>query len=224
MPYQLDTSIRPEPLRQSGSVPAAFQRSNPDDPEWPIPAWSCQFFSLNAVPPSRTKHQSSKRDKKTWDISPFPATTPRKSRQDFGTPSLALDHIVLQDKSTSSDEKEALLEEREKQKSYVMSLTIYASKKRIHKLAHVRNTVRKRIRAAIRLIVQGGLAPSTTSTFKRRIKGPAHYLLPGHRYTVQTSLELYRLPMDQLVLLMTQALRQIFVSYFLAALESCSIS
>lgn len=158
------------------------------------------------------KAKSKDQKKNDWNTSPFPTTIPRKTRQDFGTPSLALDHLILEDKRISSDEKKALREENARQKSYVMSLTIYVSKKKIHKLAHVRNTIRKRIRAAIRLVVQGGIEPTGEGALKRAVTGPAHHLLPGHRYMVQTSLEVYRMPMDQLVPLMAQALREIYVS------------
>lgn len=93
-----------------------------------------------------------------------------------------------------------------------MSLTIRVSKKKINKLASVRNKIRKRLTAAIRLVVQSGISPDLVHSFQRKaVTGPAHHLLPGHKYTMQTSLELYRMPMDQLVPLVAEALRKIYV-------------
>lgn len=93
-----------------------------------------------------------------------------------------------------------------------MSLTIIVSKNKIHKLAHVRNKIRKRIRAAVRLVVQSGILPSGRNSFSQApVTGPAHHLLPGHRYMMQTSLELYRMPMDKLVPLIKDAFRAVYV-------------
>jgi hypothetical protein len=98
-------------------------------------------------------------------------------------------------------------------KHYTMYLTIIVSKKKIHKLAFVRNKIRKKVRAAIRLVVQDGLRPlqGKDSSIEMTGKmGPAHYLLPGHRYTMQTSLEIYRMPLVEILGLVSDGLRRIY--------------
>lgn len=174
-------------------------------------AWSCPIFSVLAVPPYRKSATSSGRRARVYP-SPFPVTIPRKSRADFGEPSQALDNIIFQDETIPKAEKAALRKESSKQHPYTMSLTIIVSKNKIHKLAHVRNKIRKRIRAAVRLVVQSGILPSGRNSFSQApVTGPAHHLLPGHRYMMQTSLELYRMPMDKLVPLIKDAFRAVYV-------------
>ena len=202
-------NLIPEGLRANRPGCPAVQHTNPWNPEWPATVWSCPYFSIKATPPKRATSTRVPRSVK----SPFPKTIPRKSRRDFGEPALALDHIVLQDPSISSKDKAIVRSEAKRHKAYTMSLTIFVGKKKIHKLATVRAQIRKRIRAAIRLFVQGGLSTTTGYTFtQKKVTGPAHHLLPGHYYTMQTSLELYRMPMERLFALISEGLTKIYVS------------
>ncbi|KAK9898119.1 hypothetical protein P389DRAFT_210460 [Cystobasidium minutum MCA 4210] len=200
-------NIYPEPLRLKGSSPSAVHVSNPWNPEWPATAWSCLYFSIKATPPRRAA--SRKRSQNV--ASPFPRTVPPKSRADFGEPALAFDHIVLQDSAIPFKEKAIVRAEAKRHKSYAMSLTIIVGKKKIHKLSTVRAQIRKRVRAAVRLFVQAGMTSDEKGNADcKDIRGPAHHLLPGHYYTMATSLDLYRMPMDKLLPLISEGLTKIY--------------
>lgn len=202
-------NIKPEPLRASRPGSPAVQHSNPWNPDWPTTVWSCAYFSIKATPPKRANSTRVLQNTR----SPFPKAIPPKSRRDFGEPALALDHIVLRDPDVSVTDKRIVRAEARRHKSYTMSLTIYVGKKKIHKLATIRAQIRQRVRAAIRLFVQSGISSTSENNFVRNpVTGNAHHLLPGHFYTMQTSLELYRMPMEQLIPLLSEGLTKIYVS------------
>lgn len=205
----MDFGVAPDALVSRGT--SIKQRSNPFNPDWPLSAWSCPYFSLKACPP---KHYSDIKHTKGKAASPFNIDTPRKTRRDFGDPAHALDYLLREDEHTPAEDKSVSTREDTIQKPYTMSLTIFVGKKRVHKLAHIRNAIRKRLRLAVRHVVQDGIVLVRGNIFTRNASSaPAHHLLPRHRYLMQTSLELYRMPMEQLVPLVGEALRETYVSH-----------
>lgn len=145
----------------------------------------------------------------------------------------------VQDGSTTSlpyDIKKRLLKRKWK-KPDIVDLTVLVSKKKVHKLATVRNKIKLRIKDAVRLVLQRGLdigsirrggggggggdlikVPSNatatvadedegahptseefTIELDRNQIGVSRWIAPNHFYIVQPTLEIYRMPSEDLI-------------------------
>ncbi|TNY23968.1 small nuclear ribonucleo protein polypeptide A [Rhodotorula diobovata] len=107
-------------------------------------------------------------------------------------------------------------------KPYTLDLTLFASKKRVHKSAVVRERCKRRVREAVRLVVARGArgcaaAPTAAAAGEGletreedlRETGPRKWLVPGHHYILSLTLEVYRAPLPLLVDHLRTALRSI---------------
>lgn len=240
-------------LNSSGPAPAARRR---EGATWSSPdslSWSCEYFGIRVTPPPLPGLQQLQRG----SPSPFPKTVERvSSKRDFVAPPPAvvnrllggcrLDRRERQEAhggaadtdvamgDTAGDRPEHLKTSR----PYTMDLTIVVSKKRINKLATVRNTIRKRIRACIRLAVQHGVfcevgkQPQVASKkqgkaspareeedvrlfMDEREAGTHKWLLPGHIYVIHPTLEVFQLPLPLLHQRVCQGLKAVRVSHTL---------
>lgn len=132
-----------------------------------------------------------------------------------------------------ADAAEDMPEHLKPARPYTMDLTIVVSKKRINKLATVRNTIRKRMRACIRLAVQHGVfceggkraqvgAPQKGKAsaareeeedvrlfMDEREAGTHKWLLPGHIYVMHPTLEVFQLPLPLLHQRVCQGLKAV---------------
>ena len=240
-------------LNSSGPAPTARRR---DGPSWSSPdslSWSCEYFGIRVTPPPLPGLQRPQRG----SPSPFPKTIERvSSKRDFGTPPPAVARRLLgggrldrrgkqgapdgaADTGTGiGDIAKNGPESLKPSRPYTMDLTIVVSKKRINKLATVRNTIRKRIRACIRLAVQHGVfceggkrpqvgakRPGKTPVAREeedvrlfmdeREAGTHKWLLPGHIYVMHPTLEVFQLPLPLLHQRVCQGLKAVRVSHTL---------
>lgn len=178
-------------------------------------AWSCEYFAIRVIPPppSTPDREGVKRVLKT-SKSPFPNAVPRLSTADHASPSAipavfkALDGY--DGAAITADERKRLQDH-----SYTMDLTFVVSKKSVHKLAVVRSQIRKRFTAAVRLAVQQGVSAGADGVYLQDLadRGPHHWLLPGHRYVVHTTLECLRLPLPDLLQRVRLGLKATRVSF-----------
>lgn len=187
-----------------------FMSAKPGHPQSIV--WKCEAFSIRVLPPPSARYQqeaAATKEAQNGDYmkagSPFPVAKPRMSKNDFGTPPVDL--------STQDDGMEGERPQR-KQAVYKMDLTVVATKKKIHKDAVHRNAVRKRIRAAVRMVVQHGL---TCNIMRRAVvnegdAGPRHFLLPGHAYVFHTSTEVLTMPWHTMIASVRTGLLEVRVS------------
>ncbi|KAL8276642.1 hypothetical protein RQP46_010991 [Phenoliferia psychrophenolica] len=88
-------------------------------------------------------------------------------------------------------------------KPFTMDLTILVGKKNVHKSAVIRDTCKRRLREAIRLVVLRGAAQTPDGddvAFDSAREGPRKWLVPGLRYVAAIpNLEIYRHPLPALV-------------------------
>ncbi|GAA5931949.1 hypothetical protein JCM3775_004195 [Rhodotorula graminis] len=105
-------------------------------------------------------------------------------------------------------------------KPYTLDLTLFASKKRVHKSAVVRERCKRRVREAIRLVVVRGARAASEGDEGQAVgeglvrreedvreTGPRKWLVPGHHYIMSLTLEVYRAPLPVLVEQLRTALR-----------------
>ncbi|GAA5902934.1 hypothetical protein JCM8208_006515 [Rhodotorula glutinis] len=105
-------------------------------------------------------------------------------------------------------------------KPYTLDLTLFASKKRVHKSAVVRERCKQRVREAVRLVVVRGARAAREGEEREadgeglvrreedvRETGPRKWLVPGHHYIMSITLEVYRAPLSVLVEQLRTALR-----------------
>ncbi|GAA5894920.1 uncharacterized protein JCM6883_002254 [Sporobolomyces salmoneus] len=102
-----------------------------------------------------------------------------------------------------------------RKKPYTMDLTIFCSKKKVHKSAVIRERCKRRLREAVRLVVTRGAHSGKTEGENHielkeedvRQLGPRKWLMPGYHYIANVTLEIYRAPLEQLVEEMSKALK-----------------
>ncbi|GAA5979154.1 hypothetical protein JCM10908_002821 [Rhodotorula pacifica] len=114
-------------------------------------------------------------------------------------------------------------------KPYTVDLTIFASKKKVHKNAVVRERCKRRCREAIRLVVvRNAKVPAATGDKEElvlreedlRETGPRKWLLPGYHYIMNITLETYRGPLPELVTSVREALKTLKVKAEAVALAA----
>ncbi|GAA5929019.1 hypothetical protein JCM10213_004969 [Rhodosporidiobolus nylandii] len=105
---------------------------------------------------------------------------------------------------------------KHRHKPYTLSLTLFVSKKKVHKSAVVRERCKRRVREAVRLVVARGARAEEEQEGEgeggKRVRlrerkdggewetGPGRWLLPGYHYILSlSSLEAYRMPLPDLV-------------------------
>lgn len=188
-----------------------FMPARPGHPQSIV--WKCEAFSIRALPPPSVQYQqqiAAKNEAQNTDYakagSPFPVAKPRVSKNDYGIPPVDL--------SRQDDGMENKWPEK-KQLVYKMDLTVVATKKKIHKDAVHRNAVRKRIRAAVRMVVQHGLDYSIIrrAVVQEGDAGPRRFLLPGHAYVFHTSTEVLTMPWHTMIASVRTGLLEVRVSH-----------
>ncbi|GAA5835380.1 hypothetical protein JCM5353_001761 [Sporobolomyces roseus] len=172
-----------------------------------FPSTSLQFthsnpiFSLRCFPsPNSRPTNLPPRPPRPKTLLPFPPpsliSTTSPSSQPFLTPSELRDRTVKLKYS---------------KKPYTMDLTIFCSKKKVHKSAVIRERCKRRLREAVRLVVTRGAANKGgevgLSEEDVRKLGPRKWLLPGFHYIANVTLEIYRVPLETLVEEMRKALK-----------------
>ncbi|GAA6062303.1 hypothetical protein JCM10212_004391 [Sporobolomyces blumeae] len=126
--------------------------------------------------------------------------------------------------STLAELRTETVKRNERKKTYVMDLTVFASKKKVSKLAVVRERSKRRFREAVRLVVARGAQVDRTTgrngkddgTGQLRLReddvrkiGPRRYLLPGFHYVASIGLEMYRAPLQDVVEQLDKALKSL---------------
>lgn len=87
---------------------------------------------------------------------------------------------------------------------YTMSLTVMAGKKAVHKSAVIRERCKRRMREAIRMVIMRGARAGRPGgadalLFDVDEEGAKYWLIPGHTYIINITLELYLHPFPSLV-------------------------
>ncbi|POY73507.1 hypothetical protein BMF94_3444 [Rhodotorula taiwanensis] len=205
---------------------------------------SNKFFTLRCFP-------SQPRDPANERTDP-PAPSPKKS---FETPPPSL--VGTTDPSpfasspflsTPQALRSRLAATARSRKPYTVDLTIFASKKKVHKLATVRERCKRRCREAVRLVIvrnasagadnagqksKGRVRKGESAAKKEkktegltlredeiRYVGPRKWLMPGYHYLMNITLETYRSPLPELVAATRAALKTLKTKAEAAALEA----
>ncbi|GAA5844900.1 hypothetical protein JCM9279_000037 [Rhodotorula babjevae] len=192
------------------------------------------YFSLRcfpSIPRSATKPLFGERQRpqaKTESVHPvgflrgrtawLPSSPPSSSASD-DSPSSTTDPFLAPSALRASLARAA---RSTRAKPYTLDLTLFASKKRVHKSAVVRERCKRRVREAIRLVVvrgaraarEGEEAEADGEGLVRREEdvretGPRKWLVPGHHYIMSITLEVYRAPLPVLVEQLRTALRSL---------------
>ncbi|GAA5960363.1 hypothetical protein JCM3765_007486 [Sporobolomyces pararoseus] len=167
---------------------------------------STPLFTIRCYPSPKSRPSSlPPRPPSSKSLLPFPPptliSTTQPSEQDpFLSPTQVRDRTV------------AL---KYRKKPYTLDLTIFCSKKKVHKSAVIRDRCKRRLREAIRLVVTRG-AKQSKGRGERvvelkeddvRLLGPRNWLMPGYHYVANVALEIYRAPLELLVDEVGKALR-----------------
>ncbi|GAA5924280.1 ribonuclease P protein component [Sporobolomyces koalae] len=204
-------SLSPSPYRLAfRSLPYAAP------PHAAFPTTRFQFthqtphFSLRCFPsPRYGLPQLPRRPPTRAELSPFPA--PALNRTATSTHDLDAGRIM-----TLEAMHQGMIDHKQDTKPYTMDLTVFCSKKKVHKSAVIRERCKRRLRQVVRLVVTRGIQPELEGKgfdeeLDVRKSGPRHWLMPGYHYIANVSLEVYRAPLADLVQDMTQALRALKV-------------
>ncbi|KAM0751754.1 hypothetical protein T439DRAFT_379848 [Meredithblackwellia eburnea MCA 4105] len=179
--------------------------------------YNCQLFTLKASPPLKTSNASTPRTNKLSYISPHPPPS--------------YDSLV------ANDDPDKLRRIAQLHKPYSLQLTMLVGKKKVHKLATVREHIKRRFREAVRLVVVRGATGEKvtgvngTDTGEKELvlekegelwkHGPRRWLLPGYSYVVIIpNLEIYRHPLPLLVEEVRKALIHVKKDALKKAMES----
>ena len=140
---------------------------------------------------------------------PFPLYRSNLRQADHAEPSHALEDRYRRE---NADEKTVKTFSKTRQGTYQMNLTIRATKRQVNRLANVRHRVAQRLRHATRLVAQYGIQfDEDKQAFIAGPAGPPIWLLPGHTYVMNSTLEILRMPYAKLVNEMGRGLREIKV-------------
>lgn len=122
--------------------------------------------------------------------SPRKSTNPPRLHEESkalkGTPPPALWHVTHPSGEVLPPEavRKRLIRSKDDKKAWTMELTILVSKKRVNKLAVVRNRCARRLREAIRLVVaRGAYVKDGEIAFDQAEEGPRNWLIPGATVT-----------------------------------------
>ncbi|GAA5881948.1 hypothetical protein JCM3774_002083 [Rhodotorula dairenensis] len=190
---------------------------------------SNRYFTLRCFPSqSRTSPNSIANAN-----APAPAPSPKRSHPTpppslIGTtdPDLDLSSPFLR---TPEDRRRRLAQVAKGRKPYTVDLTLFASKKKVHKSAVIRERCKRRCREAIRLVVVRNASSSTDGNDEGalllqeddlRELGPRKWLLPGYHYIMNITLETYRGPLPDLVAHLRAALKTVKTKAEAAALAA----
>ncbi|GAA5973482.1 hypothetical protein JCM8115_004464 [Rhodotorula mucilaginosa] len=132
--------------------------------------------------------------------------------------------------SSPSERRQRSAQSARTRKPYTVDLTLFASKKKVHKSAVVRERCKRRCREAIRLVVVRNAASSARTGQEEgglvlqeenvRETGPRKWLLPGYHYIMNITLETYRGPLPDLVANLREALKTLKTKAEAAALAA----
>ncbi|GJN87851.1 hypothetical protein Rhopal_000806-T1 [Rhodotorula paludigena] len=165
------------------------------------------YFSLRCFPSiPRSSPSASSPPPPSRPASPLRAGSPTPTPFLAGRTALSPSHPTGFLSPSSSELQAALHRAAHARKPYTLDLSVFASKKRVHKSAVVRERCKRRVREAVRIVVvrgargdegeEGGIALEEGDV---RGTGPRKWLVPGHHYIMSISLEVYRCPLPVLV-------------------------
>lgn len=189
--------IQAQPQAYFVKAPRRFQTD--------LPAWSCEYFSLRVHKPSSLKSANLKK--------PLSFPQPRTPSAEHLTPPRTLERRMIRSGLLPPETvTEVTASLPQKSKTYEMALTIFTSKKDVHRLASVRHVAAQRVRHTVRLLLQYGLRyDSGKKAYVTGPAGPHEWLLQGHSYIVRINLECFRMPQEKLLADMATGLRAVKV-------------
>ncbi|GAA6008678.1 hypothetical protein JCM11491_003396 [Sporobolomyces phaffii] len=180
-----------------------------------FPTTSLQFHHANALFSLRCFPSPKSRPPSLAPRPPSPRslvpTPPRSLVATTGGPS-AVDPFL----STRAELRARTVALKDRRKPYTLDLTIFCSKKKVHKSAVVRERCKRRFREAVRLVVTRGAERDGAVDARVAVRdddvtklGPRKWLMPGYHYIANVTLEIYKAPFDVLVDEMGKALKSL---------------